>query len=402
MAKGNALLGTLRGSTGDVTFRVSNGRQVMSKRARVVRNPKTSKQIYQRMFFATIAKAQSAMKMIVDHSFENVEHGAKSLRYFSSKNIALMRQNAKFDYNLQAWVSPGMSFVPPRTVGATFNKYRVSEGSLSPNNVMEFVKSIEGLDNLAPNVYLPPFTNNLGSYKRQSSNFGTREIVDAVDEMLRNEGCQPGDYMTAVFMSAKNNDILAAGAGVFYPCQFHYVRFKVISLGAPQGENLASLPVEDSMYLIPSNIDGKEYDFPTRIINDQALDLPLYYPTFRVDTRMTLDNTKAGADNYMVNVVPMGTAGTFAYSPSVGAADTIDINFDFPLVTEDDQILCATWIHSRPDGEKILCSTQDMVLYDPTGDVFDFNLGMMDAFDLWNQGVVAVGNSKYILEGGNK
>lgn len=391
MAKGNALLGTLRGSTGDVTFRVSNGRQVMSKRARVVRNPKTSKQTYQRMFFATIAKAQSAMKKIVDHSFENVEHGSKSLRYFTSKNVALMRQNAKYDYGLQAWVSPGMSFVPPRTVGATFNKYRVSEGSLSPNNVMNFVKTIEGLDDLTPNIYLPPFTNNLGNYIRQSSDFGTREIVDAVDEMLRNEGCQPGDYMTAVFMSAKQNDINAAGAGVFYPCQFHYVRFKVVTLGAPQGTNPSVLPVEDSMYLIPSNIDGKVFEFPTQLINDDALELPLYYPKFRVDQAY-----------YLVHVIPMAVGGQFIYSPSVGDSVTIDISFDFPLIEEDDQILCATWIHSRPDGDKILCSTQDMVLYDPTGDVFDFNLGLMDAYDAWNQGVVAVGNSEYILEGGNK
>lgn len=392
MAKGNALLGTLRGSTGDVTFRVSNGRQVMSKRARVVRNPKTSKQTYQRMFFATIAKAQSAMKKIVDHSFENVEHGAKSLRYFSSKNIALMRQNAKFDYGLQAWISPGMSFVPPRTVGATFNKYRVSEGSLSPNNVLPFVKTIQGLEDvLTPEVYMPPFTDNLGAFDRQSSAFNTREIVSQVDEMLRAEGCKPGDYMTAVFMSAKKADINAAGAGVFYPVQFHYVRFKVVTIGAPQGTNPDVLPVEDSMYILPSNIDGHILDFPTQLINNDSLELPLYYPSFRVDP-----------NHYLVHVVSMAAEGQVIYSPSVDDEVTITLIFDFPLNQEDDQILCATWIHSRPDGEKILCSTQDMVLYDPTGDVFDFNLGLMDAFDLWNQGVVAVGDSKYILEGGNK
>ena len=392
MAKGNALLGTLRGSTGDVTFRVSNGRQVMSKRARVVHNPKTSKQTYQRMFFATIAKAKSAMKKIVDHSFENVEHGAKSLRYFSSKNIALMRQNAKFDYNLQAWVSPGMSFVPPRTVGATFNKYRVSEGSLSPNNVLPFVKTIEGLeDALTPEVYMPPFTDNLGAYDRQSSVYLLRDIVSQVDEMLRAEGCKPGDFMTAVFMSAKKNDINAAGAGVFYPVQFHYVRFKVITLGAPQGDQPDALPVEDSMYILPSNIDGHSLDFPTQLVNDLKLELPLYYPVFRVDPNF-----------YLVHVISMAGEGQISYSPFVGAEKTIDLNFDFPLEQEDDQILCATWIHSRPDGEKILCSTQDMELYDPTGDVFDFNLGLMDAYDLWNQGVVAVGNSGYILEGGTK
>lgn len=391
MAKGNALLGTLRGSTGDVVFRVSNGRQIMSKRARVVRNPKTSKQTYQRMFFATIAKAQSAMKKIVDHSFENVEHGAKSLRYFTSKNIALMRHNARYDYNLQTWVSPGMSFVPPRTVGATFNKYRVSEGSLSPNNVLPFVKTAEGFESWDPANFMPPFTDNLGPSQKSTSDFSMRDHVSVVDEMLRSEGFLPGDFITAVFFSAKKNDINEAGAGVFYPCQFHFVRFKVITFGAPQGQDIPRHPVEGSMYIIPSNIDGKVFEFPTQIINGDNLDVPIFYPT-----------AYDGKTHYMVHVIKMSGDFSFEYVPSVGSEDTNIIEGRLPLVDEDDQILCGTWIHSRPDSEKILCSTQDMLLFDPTGDVFDFNLGLMDAYDLWNQGVVAVGNSQYILEGGSK
>lgn len=391
MAKGNALLGTLRGSTGDVTFRVSNGRQVMSKRARVVRNPKTSKQTYQRMFFATIAKAQSAMKKIVDHSFENVEHGAKSLRYFSSKNIALMRQNAKYDYNLQAWVSPGMSFVPPRTVGATFNKYRVSEGSLSPNNVLPWYNnenqnielSREQIGSMAPT-----FTDNLQGFHVDANPMSRRLQVSLFDEMLRNEDCVPGDYMTFVFMSAKRNAINEAGAGVFYPVQFHYVRFKVVTFAAgAAGDDDA--PLESSYFLIPSNIDGAEYDFPNVLPNTTNLEIPILYPSYR------------GQDNKYYTLLQISMAETFdfEYGPEASAIRT---RFQMPLRSDDDQILCGTWIHSRPDGEKILCSTQDMLLFDPTGDIFDFNLGLMDAFDLWNQGVVAVGNSDYILEGGNK
>lgn len=391
MAKGNALLGTLRGSTGDVTFRVSNGRQVMSKRARVVRNPKTSKQTYQRMFFATIAKAQSAMKKIVDHSFENVEHGAKSLRYFSSKNIALMRQNAKFDYNLQAWVSPGMSFVPPRTVGATFNKYRVSEGSLSPNNVMPFVKEApDSPDTFIPAVFMPPFTDNKDNISKGSDLNKFSVQVSVVDEMLRNEGCVPGDFMTAVFMSAKKNDINEAGAGVFYPCQFHYVRFKVVAIGAAGSEDPGTGLLEGSRYLIPSNVDGKIFDFPNVIPNVPTLELPVIYNFWRGE----------GNNYIMPNAVSMAEIHDFTIP--INGADVAEYHVELPLSSVDDQILCATWIHSRPDGDKILCSTQDMLLFDPTGDVFDFNLGLMDAFDLWNQGVVAVGNSEYILEGGNK
>lgn len=391
MAKGNALLGTLRGSTGDVTFRVSNGRQVMSKRARVVRNPKTSKQTYQRMFFATIAKAQSAMKKIVDHSFENVEHGAKSLRYFTSKNIALMRQNAKFDYNLQAWVSPGMSFVPPRTVGATFNKYRVSEGSLSPNNVLPWYKNEYPqvqLDQKQLGSMAPAFTDNIVNIHKDTKEMTNRLQVSLFDEMLRNENCVPGDYMTFVFMSAKRNDINEAGAGVFYPVQFHYVRFKVVTFEAyEEGGDYA--PAEGAYFLIPSNVDGAVYDFPNVLPNTGNLEIPLYYQTYR------------GDDDKYYTLLQVPMAGD--YDVEFGPKDSsVRFRVAMPIRSDDDQILCGTWIHSRPDGEKILCSTQDMLLFDPTGDSFDFNLGLMDAYDLWNQDVVAVGNSEYILEGGSK
>lgn len=391
MAKGNALLGTLRGSTGDVTFRVSNGRQVMSKRARVVRNPKTSKQTYQRMFFATIAKAQSAMKKIVDHSFENVEHGAMSLRHFSSKNIALMRQNAKFDYNLQAWVSPGMSFVPPRTVGATFNKYRVSEGSLSPNNVLPWYTNDNPqlqVDQTENGSMAPAFTDNLQKYHVDQNSSNYRALVSLFDEMLRNENCVPGDYMTFVFMSAKRSDINEAGAGVFYPVQFHYVRFKVVTFDAnPDGAEDA--PREGEYFLIPSNIDGAIYDFPNVLPNTADLEIPVLYNTYR------------GEDNkfYTLLQIPMSGDFDLEYGPR---ESTVRMRFQMPIRSDDDQILCGTWIHSRPTEDKLLCSTQDMLLFDPTGDTFDFNLGLMDAYDLWNQGVVAVGNSEYILEGGNK
>lgn len=391
MAKGNALLGTLRGSTGDVTFRVSNGRQVMSKRARAVRNPKTSKQTYQRMFFATIAKAQSAMKKIVDHSFENVEYGAKSLQYFTKKNIALMRQNAKYDYNLQQWVSPGMSFVPPRTVGATFNKYRVSEGSLSPNNVLPWYKnemSMIQLDQTELGSMAPAFTDNLQKFHTDAAATNYRLLVSLFDEMLRSENCVPGDYMTFVFMSAKRSEINEAGAGVFYPVQFHYVRFKVVTFGA-NADDPEDAPREGEYYLLPSNVDGAIYDFPNVLPNNRYLEIPYLYLTNRGsdDKYYTLLQISM-ADDYDVEY---GTEGS-----------TVRMRIRMPLISHDDQILCGTWIHSRPTEDKLLCSTQDMLLFDPTGDTFDFNLGLMDAYDLWNQGVVAVGNSEYILEGGTK
>ena len=91
MAKGNMFLGMARGSVGDVTFYRNNGQQAARVRNRNPRNPKTEAQVIQRMILATGSKAYGRMKSIVDHSFENVEYGAKSQQYFLKKALETIR-----------------------------------------------------------------------------------------------------------------------------------------------------------------------------------------------------------------------------------------------------------------------------------------------------------------------
>lgn len=388
MAKGNMLLGTLRGSIGDVTFTRVEGKQVSKAKATTVRNPKTQRQIYQRMFFATISKAKSAMKMIVDHSFENVPIGTKSLSYFQSKNVAIFRKNVNFDYQSQQWVANAFSYVPPKTPGMTFNKYRMSEGSLSPCNVMPFLKLSDYSDfDITGKTCMPPFTNNVPQIETLvGSTEWQRVLLSSQDERLRNEQARPGDYITAVFISAKQNDINEAGAGVFYPCYFHYVRFKVVQIEKAYNDSYAGMLV-----LLPSNIDGKQVNLPNYInfLDEEEGTLPIMGTYYR-----DASNTKLlSAYNF---------AGTYSVSVTDTKGNPIAYESIMPLIDEDDVILAGTWIHSRPVGSKLLLSTQDMILADPSGDVYDLNLGLDDAFDAWTQEVVPVGDAAQILEGGTK
>ena len=91
MATGNMLLGQARGSVGDLTFYRRSGKQVTRAKATQVSNPKSTAQMIQRMIFATAAAAYSRLRSICDHSFENVQYGAKSQARFMSLNLERLR-----------------------------------------------------------------------------------------------------------------------------------------------------------------------------------------------------------------------------------------------------------------------------------------------------------------------
>lgn len=96
------------------------------------KNPRTDKQMSQRAIFATIAKAASVMKPIINHSFEGIEDGDACIKEFRKLNLTKLRnvvandiaQNKGID-ELTAYVAPkGYPYITP-------NSYIVSKGSLT-------------------------------------------------------------------------------------------------------------------------------------------------------------------------------------------------------------------------------------------------------------------------------
>ena len=86
------LLGRLRKSVGDLTFRVSEGEQIVSAKAKTVRNPKTMNQRVQRAIFATASQLASSLYPLVNHSFEGETRTNGSLRAFRKAAIADLRK----------------------------------------------------------------------------------------------------------------------------------------------------------------------------------------------------------------------------------------------------------------------------------------------------------------------
>lgn len=123
-----------RGKLGDTVFYRAMGSQMFRVRNRVVKNPKSTGQQIQRSLMATVTKAYSQLRVICDHSFENVAYGSASQACFVKKNLDLLRKAAVTYtennlsgigvYNMPYIVAPGsVATVCP-------NKLIISEGSL--------------------------------------------------------------------------------------------------------------------------------------------------------------------------------------------------------------------------------------------------------------------------------
>ena len=87
MAKSKSFFGLRTGSTKSLTFQVYRGQQITKDRVYRVSNPRTEGQMMQRALIPIVAAARSALKGLVDHSFEGVAYGEASLKEFSKQNL---------------------------------------------------------------------------------------------------------------------------------------------------------------------------------------------------------------------------------------------------------------------------------------------------------------------------
>ena len=87
MARSKSFFGLRTGSTKSLTFQVYRGQQITKDRVYRVSNPRTEAQMKQRAIIPIVAAARSALKGLVDHSFEGVAYGEASLKEFSKQNM---------------------------------------------------------------------------------------------------------------------------------------------------------------------------------------------------------------------------------------------------------------------------------------------------------------------------
>lgn len=88
----------IRGRVGSDVYSVGRDakgakQQVVRSLAETVANPQTVAQMRGRMIMSTVMQAVSAMRPIIDHSFDNVPTGQPSISEFISRNYALIKND---------------------------------------------------------------------------------------------------------------------------------------------------------------------------------------------------------------------------------------------------------------------------------------------------------------------
>ena len=145
MAKSKSFFGLRSGSTKSLTFQVYRGEQITKDRVYRVSNPRSEAQMTQRALIPIVAAARSALKGLVDHSFEGIPYGEASLKEFSKQN-------------LRAGALHVTSYSPNGVSNPGFADLIVSNGSLGfPNGqfTYTFAESTFTLDQLSPAFKFP-------------------------------------------------------------------------------------------------------------------------------------------------------------------------------------------------------------------------------------------------------
>lgn len=137
MAKGNMLLGYARGKVGSLVFKRQNGQQVTVPRV-TPPNPQTHSQMMRRVAFASATKTAKALMGIIDHSFQGVQYGQKSVQHFvkMAAKKSFTGVAAADASTLSAAPFQLAPVVPPSAFGlAAAGEFVISQGDLQSANI---------------------------------------------------------------------------------------------------------------------------------------------------------------------------------------------------------------------------------------------------------------------------
>lgn len=118
MAKSINFFGLRRGSTKSQTYQVYRGVQITKDRVTSVSNPQSNGQMEQRLKLPIVSQARSLLKDLVDHSWEGVTYGDKSLTKFATENLTKGQLNI-YQYTPKGIMDCGVSDL------------KISDGSLT-------------------------------------------------------------------------------------------------------------------------------------------------------------------------------------------------------------------------------------------------------------------------------
>ena len=171
MSKGSIILGDVSGKLGDIVLYRAAGAQIARLRVRHPRNPRSTRQMVQRVFQATCLRAYSMLKDICDHSFEGKQGKRENFGQFMRENRAMMTET--LNGYASGWeLLPGYNLRYQRQM--LYNEFILANGTLPKVEYIGYGGFMR-----------------IRAYRGTNYNFTYQDLVDAM-------GGQRGDEITVV------------------------------------------------------------------------------------------------------------------------------------------------------------------------------------------------------------
>lgn len=168
MSKGSFILEGSTGKVGSLVVQRRKGSTILKEYVKPS-NPKTQRQIAQRVIFATVQQAAKFMKPIIDHSFEGLSVGQESINRFAKVNLDRLRGYSVVDFAETTSAANSKCFMTTKGISALIpNKYIISQGSLDvPSNAKNGYVAAEGINKVMP------FKANTSAFTTEGKTLGS-------------------------------------------------------------------------------------------------------------------------------------------------------------------------------------------------------------------------------------
>lgn len=145
MAKAGFYLYGTSGKVGNIVARRGRKGTVLAERKFSIKNPRTNKQMAQRIILATVAQAAKFLSPIVDHSFQGKSIGTISKEYFRKINMNRLRKLAAIDFENASSGLDSLVFMSTKNIQALIpNSYIISEGNIAGSKLSLSTQNIGG------------------------------------------------------------------------------------------------------------------------------------------------------------------------------------------------------------------------------------------------------------------
>lgn len=267
MARGNLFNGAARGRVGDTVFYRRDGKQISRMRPASVKNPQTDLQMLTRLAFSSASKTAQHLRGIIDHSFQGISYGQKSVNHFVSKlskeilaatKVALAGSAAEAPYGTAPVLPFGAAGIG---AGATA---LVSSGDLKGMKCVLSDDSSEGFLILGENVARGTVLSAL-----------TLADYEAIF------GVPASDQVTIIEAMPVELDYISE-AQLFYGARFDYLRWNILKDAASSTALFVAGTGSGEFKLNPAVLDMERTD--PRVLNllfslNSSASEPLYVQT---------------------------------------------------------------------------------------------------------------------------